>query len=91
MTTRKELITEKLINLQNNLQPYLTNNMFSLADYELSDIVFLLSITFQTINTEDEYKQKIKELILMQEPKFTQFETVFPFIIEFIIWFKKLD
>jgi SpoVK/Ycf46/Vps4 family AAA+-type ATPase len=89
--TRGEIITEKLKILETNLKPYMMNSMFSLQDYDLADIVFLLSVTFKDINTEDEYKQKLKELILLQEPKFDQFEKVNPIIIEFIIFFKGLD
>jgi hypothetical protein len=88
--TRGELITEKISILQDNLKPYMINKMFSLEDYDLADIVYLLSVTFMNINTEDEYKQKIKELILMQEPKFDQFEKVYPIILQFILWFKQL-
>ena len=89
--TRGELITEKISILQDNLKPYMINKMFSLEDYDLADIVYLLSVTFMNINTEDEYKQKIKELILLQEPKFDQFEKIYPFVLEFITFFKSLD
>ena len=93
MTTRAELIIEKLKNLEQNLKPYMMNSMFSLEDsgYDLADIVYILSVTFMNINTEIEYKQKIKELILMQEPKFDQFDKVYPIVLAFIVFFKSLD
>lgn len=91
MSTRGEILIEKLKKLETDLKPYMKNNIFSLDDYDLADIVYLLSYTFMNINSEDEYKQKIKEFILMQEPKFDQFEIVYPIIIEFIVFFKSME
>jgi hypothetical protein len=67
--TRGELITEKISILQDNLKPYMMNKMFSLEDYDLADIVYLLSVTFMNINTEDEYKQKIRVQLLSEVTK----------------------
>ena len=91
MSTRGEILIEKLKKLETDLKPYMKNNIFSLDDYDLADIVYLLSYTFMNINSEDEYKQKIKEFILMQEPKFDQFESVYPILIEFIVFFKSME
>ena len=88
--TKGEAITEKLDKLKIDLAPYVDVKVFDTNEYELSDIVFLLSITFNNLNSEDEYKLKIKELILAQDPKFNNFDAVYPLLIEFIIFFKSL-
>ena len=40
MQTRKELISEKYINLKTELENYIDSNLFpSLDDYEITDII----------------------------------------------------
>ena len=88
--TKGEAITEKLDKLKTDLAQYIDISLFDTEMYELSDIVYLLSVTFHSLQTEDEYKAKIRELILMQDPKFNRFDDVFPLLIEFILFFKSI-
>ena len=93
MTTRKELIIDKYCKLKNKLLEYLDKNIFpNLDEFDISDVVFLLTYQFLNINTDDEYSIKIKEIILCHEltVKESDLVVILPLIIEFIKWIKQL-
>ena len=47
MTTRKELIVEKLVALEKALETYVDKSLFpSLDEIDVSDLVFYISFTF---------------------------------------------
>ena len=86
MQTRKELISEKYINLKTELENYIDSNLFpSLDDYEITDIIYYLNLYFPK-NQEEEYINTIEKLMKQKQINITDddFSTVVNLIIDFI-------
>ena len=84
MQTRKELISEKYINLKTELENYI--DLFpSLDDYEITDIIYYLNLYFPK-NQEEEYINTIEKLMKQKQINITDddFSTVVNLIIDFI-------
>ena len=93
MTTRKELIVEKFTTLEKELKPLFNGTIFpSLEEIDLADLVYYITITFLGIDSEQQYNDKIEELLSSNNIQTTKevFGKISPKIIEFISWLKKL-
>ena len=91
MTTRAQLILERIEILKNdlkllNLQGY---DSFINSDYDICDIVYYLSLQFHPINDKQEIERVIvKKLISMGlEINIKGVEN----LLDFICWFKRLE
>ena len=91
MTTRKELIINKYLNLQKKLSNY-SEILPSLNDIDIADFVYFVTIIFLGIETELQYKIKIDELIETNQINIddVERERISPLIIDFIRWIKLL-
>ena len=66
--TKKELITENYLTLINALKEFIDKSLFpSLDEFNLVDIVSLLNLFFPKDQTEEEYINTIKFLIIQKE------------------------
>ena len=93
MSTRKELILEKFTTLEKELKPLFNGNIFpSLQEIDLADLVYYITVTFLGIDSESQYNEKIKELMISNNIKTTKevFGKISPKLIKFISWLKKL-
>ena len=90
-TTRGELIREKLNVLKADLEKLgITDyEMFDVETLDLADIVFLLSITFQGVDTEPGIKKIIIDT--MQTKGVKPHEFGIELIYKFVVWFKELQ
>ena len=93
MTSRKIILQDKYRQLQNKINLVLHNDLFpSLEMVSIVDIVYLLSVNFKNINTDQEYNIKINNFIdincynISQEYR----QIIIPDIIEFIQYIKNI-
>lgn len=93
MTSRKIILQDKYRQLQNKINLVLHNDLFpSLEMVSIVDIVYLLSVNFKNINTDQEYNIKINNFIdincynISQEYR----QVIIPDIIEFIQYIKNI-
>ena len=94
MTTRKELITTKYIELQEQLKGFMDVSLFpALEELDLADIVIYLTMIFMGVTEETEYRNKIKDLMKMKDVKVDDatFERILPICILFLEWLKQLN
>ena len=93
MTTRRALIIQKYTALETELKQYFSAELFpSLETIEVSDMVFLLTMTFVGVNDDEQYKEKIASLITSNKITITDddFDIVCPLITDFVKWLKAL-
>ena len=95
MTTRRALIIKKYTALETELKQYFSAELFPSLEEgtaEVSDLVFLLTMTFVGVNDDDQYKEKIASLVTSNKIIITDdvFDIVCPLIAEFVKWLKAL-
>lgn len=93
MTTRASLITEKYIALTTELKNYFDAELFpSLDDIDVADLVFFITMNFVGIEKQQEFHEKIIDLITSNGFKITdcQLVKVVPLISEFVLWLREL-
>ena len=93
MTTRKIILQDKYRELQNKINLVLHDDLFpSLEMVSIVDIVYLLTVNFKNVNTDQEYNIKINNLIdincynISEEYR----QIIIPDIIEFIQYIKNI-
>ena len=91
MTTRKEIIINKYLEFQNNINNIVPINIFpSLEEIDVVDLLLFFNFTFGYVN---EYENIITELITFNNVKIQpdELQRVVPVIIKFIDEFKLLQ
>ena len=91
MTTRKEIIINKYLEFQNNINNIVPINIFpSLEEVDVVDLLLFFNFTFGYVN---EYENIINELISFNNVKIKpdELQKVMPVIIQFIDEFKLLQ
>lgn len=93
MASRKSILQDKYRQLQTKINLVLNDALFpSLEAVSIVDIVYLLNINFKHINTDQEYKTKINNLIdincydIHEEYR----DLIIPDIVEFIQYIKNI-
>ena len=93
MTTRKELFTNKYIELYNNLTKIINTDFFpDIKTVDFLDLIFLLNFTFKD-TTQDNFKKTIDDLLEIYGIKLDddiKINKVYPLLFEFIFWYKAL-
>ena len=93
MATRKTLIVERYGALEVELKKHLSAELFpSLDSVDIADLVYLITISFLGVDSDEQYSVKIRELIdangvVVDEPTFA---IVAPLIQAFVAWMKLL-
>lgn len=94
MTTRRTLITQKYVELETQLKTIITDGSLfpSLDEVDIEDLVVLVTTLFFGIDTEDQYKRKLMEMIDAQDLHLheDQITRALPLVISFISWMKTL-
>lgn len=93
MTTRKQLIISKYIELTTELKTHFDDELFpSLEDIDLCDLVYYITFTFLGVKTPLQYHGKILELISTNGIKMSDevLQKVAPLIIDFVDWIRAL-
>lgn len=93
VVTRATLITEKYTILTNELKTFFDAELFpSLDSIDIADLVFFITVSFLNVNTEDQFTDKIIDLITSNGFKITdkQMVRVVPLIQEFVLWIRAL-
>ena len=93
MPTRKELIVEKYSQLEKELSNFLDTDIFpNLDDIDVCDVVFLITYQFMNIDTNEQYKVKIKEMLQANHLEITEEKliSIVPLISIFVKWLKQL-
>ena len=93
MTTRKELIVEKYLLLETELKQYVTDDIFpSLDTIDVADLVYYITLIFLGVTTDEQYKIKIRELLITNGIKIsdTNIGIIIPLIQSFVEWMKAL-
>ena len=91
MTTRRELIVQRYTTLEAELKQYVDVALFpSLDDIDLADVVFLITTTFVGVTTEDQYMEKIRDLVASNGIEMTEatLGTIAPLITDFVVFLK---
>ena len=91
--TRRELIIQKYCALELELSQYFDSSLFpSLQDIDLADMVTYITMIFLGIQTVEDYRGKIREMITTHGVDLSEevFEKVAPLITEFVTWLKQL-
>jgi hypothetical protein len=91
MTTRKEIIINKYLEFQNNINNIVPIDIFpSLEEVDVVDLLLFFNFTFGYVN---EYENIITELISFNNVKIQpdELQKVMPVIIQFIDEFKLLQ
>jgi hypothetical protein len=91
MTTRKEIIINKYLEFQNNINSIVPIDVFpSLEEVDVVDLLLFFNFTFGYVN---EYENIITELITFNNVKIQpdELQRVVPVIIKFIDEFKLLQ
>ena len=91
MTTRREIIIDKYLEFQNNINNIVPINIFpSLEEVDVVDLLLFFNFTFGYVN---EYENIITELISFNNVKIQpdELQKVMPVIIQFIDEFKLLQ
>ena len=93
MTTRAALIIERYTTLEAALKPYFAAELFpSLADIDLADLVYFVTMTFLGVDSDDQYTQKIEGLVSTNSGPMTPATraAVVPLVRDFVRWLKCL-
>ena len=91
--TRRELIIQKYCALELELSQYFDSSLFpSLDEVDLADMVTYITMIFLGIQTEEDYRGKIRELMMTNGVTAGNdvFDKAAPLISEFVIWLKQL-
>ena len=92
-TTRKYFIIKKFIELDTKLKTHIDAKLFpSLEDYSTADLVYYITLTFMGVKTDDQYREKIKDLACFQKVVLTNetIEIILPLIISFVEWLRSV-
>ena len=93
MATRKTLIVEKYTALEAELKKHFSADLFpSLDAIDVCDLVYFITMTFLGVDSEEQYCEKIRELMTANAVKVDDdtFRVTQPLIAEFVAWLKKL-
>lgn len=93
MATRMILITQKYEKLTTELKEFFDAELFpSLDTIDVADLVFFITLNFVGIEKEEDFHEKITDLITCNGFKITekQMEKVVPLISEFVLWLRQL-
>ena len=93
MTTRRAQIVKRYTALEAELKKYIDVALFpSLDDIDLADVVFLITTTFLGVDSQDQYTEKIRDLVASNGIKMTDetLSKVTPMISDFVHWLKAL-
>ena len=93
MSTRKQLIVNKIIALEKAIETYVDKSLFpSLDEIDVCDLVFYITFTFVGLNDTVSMGEKIKELIVANNVTITDdnLVKVLPLVAEFIMWLRVL-
>ena len=93
MSTRKELIVNKIVALEKTLEIYVDKRLFpSLDEIDVADLVFYITFTFLGLNDSVSMGEKVKELIVANNVTITDenLVKVVPLVIDFIMWLRVL-
>lgn len=91
--TRKSLIIDRYSILELELRQYVDKAIFpSLEDVDVADLAYILTYLFLGINTDEQYRDKIFELIQEHNVSVSppHLDVVIELIAEFIKWFKEI-
>ena len=92
-TTRKILIIKKFIELETNIKHHIDANLFpSLEDYSTADMIYYITLVFMGVQTEEQYREKIKDLACFQKVvlKDETIDIILPLVIEFVEWLRSV-
>ena len=86
-----DLLNEKFLTLQTELKKYIDVSLFP-TDISTEDVCFYISNLFLGINTDEEYKNKIIELIELNGVNIDKknVDVVITLVCNFVRWFKTL-
>ena len=90
LITRKKLLTNKYNELQEQLKLYLDTSILpNLIEYDLTDILYMISVTFPPNSNYRENLINLLEMnnIILDE---TSFENVFNIINDYLNWYRSL-
>ena len=90
LITRKKLLTNKYNELQQQLKLYLDISILpDLIEYDLTDIIYMISVTFPPNSNYRENLINLLEMnnIILDE---TSFENVFNIINDYLNWYRSL-
>ena len=93
MTTRKELIIGKYVELETELKKHFDDTLFpSLEDIDLADLVYYITMIFLGVITDLQFHAKIQELLDTNGVKVSNevFQKIAPLIIDFVNWLRVL-
>ena len=88
MSTRRELIVNKIIALEKTLEEWVDKSLFpSLDDIDVCDLVFYITFTFVGLTEPVSLGEKIKELIYANNVTIREenLQKVVPLVIDFIM------
>lgn len=91
--TRKSLIIDRYSILELELRQYVDKAIFpSLEDVDVADLAYILTYLFLGINTDEQYRDKIFELIQEHDVAvdLVYLDIVIERITDFIKWFKEI-
>ena len=92
-TSRKEVIIRSFCELEDKLKSIVDAAFFpSLEDYDVTDLVYYLTLIFLGITTEEQFKTKIQEILDMKEVKLEPeiITRILPIIMKFVIWLRTI-
>ena len=87
------MISERYSILESELRQYVDKDIFpSLEDVDVADLAYILTYLFLGINTHEQYRDKIFELIQEHNVKvdLVHLDVVIQLITDFIVWFKEI-
>lgn len=95
MTSRKIILTKKLIEFQQLTKEILPENTIfpTLEQFDLTDILIMFDMNFSSVNTKEEYIEVMESLLkfnnvkLIKEKK----DKLFEISIKFINWLKEFQ
>ena len=93
MTTRAALITERYTALEAALKPYFAAELFpSLADIDLADLVYFVTMTFLGVDSDEQYCDKISSMVSANAGQMSPAAraAVVPLVRDFVRWLKCL-
>ena len=90
MTTRAALITERYTALEAALKPFFAAELFpSLADIDLADLVYFVTMTFLGVDSDEQYCDKISSMVAANAGPAAR-AAVVPLVRDFVRWLKCL-
>lgn len=93
MTTRKDLIIAKYVELEIEMKKHIDATLFpSLDEIDVADMVYYITMIFLGVITDIQFHAKIQELLDTNGVKVSNdvFQKMAPLIIDFVNWLRVL-